>query len=138
MAGPIPANFVSQSKVSIDMPGPRGKSGQLLTCKKIDAKEDGSVEVITTVGVDGGAGWREKQGGHKLTLTMVRTVGTAPEVDFIFAKKMKKIFTVTVEDEQNGTSLTYLCRVSKVDPGSDSEGVHENEVELAALLRDQN
>lgn len=135
MAGPAPQAFVSQSKVFIDMPGPKGKAGQLLTVTKIDAKEDGSVDIITTIGVDQGAGWREKQGGYKLTLTIVRTIGTEPEVDWMYAKLTKKVFTLSTEDEGNGQKLSYLCRVSKVDPGADNQGVHESEVELAALTR---
>lgn len=135
MAGPAPQNFVSQGKIFIDMPGPKGKSGQLLTVRKIDAKEGGSVEVITTVGVDGGAGWREKQGGVMLSLTCVRTVGQAPEVDWAYAKATKKQFTLSTEDEGNGQKLSYLCRVSKYDPSSDDQGSHEYEVELAALTR---
>lgn len=135
MAGPAPQAFVSQSKFFIDMPGPKGKAGQLLTVTKLDVKEDGSVDVITTVGVDQGAGWREKQGGYKLTLTIVRTVGSIPEVDWLYAKLTKKVFTLSTEDEGNGQKLSYLCRVSKVDNGSDNQGVHESEVELAAVTR---
>lgn len=135
MAGPVPQSFVSQSKILIDMPGPKGKAGQLLTVTKIDVKEDGAVDVITTVGVDQGAGWREKQGGYKITMTIVRTIGTDPEVDWNYAKLTKKVFTLSTEDEGNGQKLSYLCRVSKVDPGSDNQGVHESEVELAALTR---
>lgn len=135
MAGPSPQQFVSQSKIFIDMPGPKGKAGQLLTVTKIDAKEDGSVDVITTVGVDQGAGWREKQGGYKLTLTVVRTIGAQPEVDWVYAKLTKKVFTISIEDEGNGQKLSYLCRVSKADNGSDNQGVNESEIELAALSR---
>ncbi len=134
MAGPAPQDFVSSGKIFIDMPGPKGKAGQLLTVTKIDAKEDGSVDIITTVGVDQGAGWREKQGGYKITLTIVRTIGD-PEVDWIYAKLTKKKFTISTEDEGNGQKLSYLCRVSKVDPGSDNQGVNESEVELAAITR---
>lgn len=135
MAGPTPQDFVSQSKIFIDMPGPKGKAGQLLTVTKIDAKEDGSVDVVTTVGVDQGAGWREKPGGYKLTLTIVRTVGTNPEVDWIYAKLTKKKFTISTEDEGDGQKLSYFCRVSKVDNGSDNQGVNESEIELSAITR---
>lgn len=135
MAGPAPQNFVSQSKIFIDMPGPKGKAGQLLTVTKLDVKEDGSVDVITTVGVNEGAGWREKQGGYKITMTIVRTIGTDPEVDWVYAKLTKKQFTISTEDEGNGLKFSYLCRVSKADYGTDNQGVNESEVELAALTR---
>lgn len=135
MAGPSPQNFVSQGKIFIDMPGPRGASKQLLTVKKFDAKEGGSVEVVTTIGVEEGAGWRKKQGGYMISMTCVRTVGDTPEVDWYYAKSTDKIFTISTEDEGNGLKTSYLCRVSKADPQSDDQGSHEFEVEIAAIKR---
>lgn len=135
MAGPSPQNFASQAKIFIDMPGPKGKAGQLLTVTKLDVKEDGSVDVITTVGVNEGAGWRKKQGGYKITMTIVRTVDAVPEVDWVYAKITDKIFTLSTEDEGNGIKLSYLCRVSKADYGTDNQGVNESEIELAAIRR---
>ncbi len=136
MAGPVPANFVSQGKIFVDMPGPRGASKQILTCKKFDVKEDGSVEVVTTVGVNGGAGWRQKQGGFKITMTNIRTVGQIPEVDWDYAKATQKIFTISTEDENDGRKQSYLCRVSKTDTSKDDQGSHEDEIEIAAISRD--
>lgn len=135
MAGPSPQNFVSQGKIFIDMPGPRGASKQLLTVKKFDVKEGGSVEVVTTVGVDDGAGWRQKQGGFMISMTCIRTVGQTPEVDWVYAKATKKIFTISTEDEDNGKKESYLCRVSKIDTTKDDQGSHEDEIEIAALSR---
>ena len=112
-----------------------GKAGQLLTVTKMDVKEDGSVDVITTVGVDQGAGWREKQGGYKITLTVVRTTDAEPEVDWVYAKVTKKVGTISTEDEGSGVKYSYLFRVSKADYGTDNQGVNESEIELAALRR---
>lgn len=135
MAGPSPQNFASQAKIFIDLPGPKGKAGQLLTVTKMDVKEDGSVDVITTVGVNEGAGWRKKQGGYKITMTIVRTVDAEPEVDWVYAKLTDKIGTISTEDEGNGQKLSYLFRVSKADYGTDNQGVNESEIELSALTR---
>jgi hypothetical protein len=133
MAAPTPQQFVSNGKIKIDMPGPRGANKQLLTCKKFSAKEDGSVDVVTTIGVPNGAGWRQKQGGWKITMTFIRTAGTEPEVDFIYAKQTKKQFTITSEDEDNGRIRNWFCRVSKIDSDTDDQGSLEDEVELAAI-----
>lgn len=135
MAGPIPANFVSQGKIFIDAPGPRGAAKQLLTVKKFDVKEDGSVDVVTTVGVDDGAGWRQKQGGFKITMTCIRTVGQIPEFDWDFAKASKKVITISTEDEGDGRKQSWLCRVSKTDTTKDPDGAHEDEIEIAAISR---
>jgi hypothetical protein len=135
MAGPVPANFVSQGKIFVDMPGPRGASKQLLTVSKFDAKEDGSVDVVTTIGVNGGAGWRKKQGGFKISMTCIRTVGQAPEVDWDYAKETDKVFTISTEDELDGRIRNYLCRVSKTDSSEDDQGAFEDQIELAALSR---
>ncbi len=136
MAGPIPPqDFVSQSAIFIDMPGPLGAAKQLLTVKKLDVKPDGSVDVVTTIGVSTGAGWREKPGGFKISLKIVRTVGTQREVDWEFALLTKKKFTLSTEDEGNGRKLSYLCRVSNVGQESDDQGVHEQDVEIAAVYQ---
>lgn len=134
-AGPVPANFVSQGKIKIDMPGPRGANKQLLTIKKFSAKEDGSVDVVTTIGVNNGAGWRKKQGGFKITMTAIRTVDKDPEIDWDFAKETDKVFTITTEDEGSGRIRNYLCRVSKTDSDEDDQGAFEDEIEIAALSR---
>lgn len=136
MAGPIPQSFVSQGKIFIDMPGPRGASKQLLTVKKFDVKEGGSVEGVMTIGVDEGAGHREKQGAYTITMTCIRTVGQTPEVDWAYAKATKKLFTISTEDENDGRKFSYLfIRVSKVDTSKDDAGSHEDEIELVALRR---
>lgn len=134
MSGPLPADFASRGKIFCDMPGPKGFAGQLLTVEKFDVKEDGSVDVVTTIGVDEGAGWQDKPGGYKITMTVRRTIGVQ-EVDWFYAKVAKKKFTISTEDEGNGVKLSYLCRVSKVDPGIDNQGVLTSEVELAATTR---
>lgn len=128
-------NFVSQGKIFVDIPGPQGASRQLLTVKKFDAKPQGSREVITTVGVDGGAGFRKKQGGFEIDMTVVRETGQTPEVDWYATDKMAKVFTLTTQDEQNGKRQSYTCMVSKVDTTMDDQGVYEDTVTLVATQR---
>lgn len=132
----IPQPFVSQGAIFVDMPGPRGASKQLLTVKKFDAKPQGSREVITTIGVNDGAGKRKKQGGWTITMTVVRTTGQAPEVDWEYARQTDKDFTISTEDEGNGRKESYLfCSVSKVDTTKDPDGAHEDEIEIVALTK---
>lgn len=136
MAGPLPSNFVSQGKIFIDMPGPRGASKQLLTVTKFDVKAGGSREAITTVGVDQGAGTRKKQGGGTITMTCVRTVGQTPEVDWDYANDTDKFFTISTEDEGDGRKKSYLfTQVSKTDTSKSPDGAHEDEIELVFLQR---
>lgn len=136
MAGPLPQNFASQGKIFVDMPGPRGASKQLLTIKKFDAKPQGSREVVTTIGVNNGAGTRKKQGGWMITMTSIRTVGAVPEVDWEYANETDKFFTISTEDEGNGRKQSYLfCQVSKVDTTKDDQGVHEDEIEICCLQK---
>lgn len=131
----MPQNFASNGQIFIDMPGPRGASKQLLTVTKFDAKADGKVDVVVTIGVQGGAGWRETQGGFKIDMTMVRLASAQPEVDFDYALATKKIFTITTQDEGNGRRQAYTCRVSKTDTSMDDAGKFEDMVEIAAILK---
>lgn len=127
--------FASNVQVFIDMPGPRGASKQLLSVTKLDAKAGGKREIIVTLGVLGGAGWRKTQGGFMLDLTMVRLTSVAPEVDFDFANDTNKIFTLTTQDELGGRRQSYTCMVSKTDSSFADDGKIEDSVELAAILK---
>ncbi len=128
-------NFASNGRIFIDMPGPRGASKQLLSCTKIDFKAGGKVEVVVTIGVLGGAGWRETQGGFMIDMTLVRLTSQAPEVDFDFALANKKIFTLTTQDEDGGRRQSYTCRVSKTDTSMTDDGKFEDSIEIAAILK---
>lgn len=128
-------NFVSQAKIFIDAPGPRGASKQLLTATKLDVKDEASRKVITTIGVTRGAGTRKEQGGFTLSLTLVRETGQIPEVDWDFYNDTDKIFTITTQDENNGRRQAYTCQVSKTDTTKDDKGVHEDTVDLVSTQR---
>jgi hypothetical protein len=125
-------NFVSQGKIFVDIPGPEAVSRQLLTCKKFDAKPQGSREVVTTVGVEGGAGFRKKQGGFEIDMTLVRETGQNPEVDWYLTNQLNKVFTITTQDEGNGVRQSYTCMVSKIDSSMDDQGAYEDTVTLVA------
>jgi len=128
-------DFVSQGQIFVDIPGPRGASRQLLTCKKFDAKPQSSREVITTIGVIGGAGFRKKQGGYEIDLTMVREIGQTPEVDWYDVDQLDKVFTVITQDEGNGRRQSFTCMVSKIDTSMDDQGACEDTITLVATQR---
>lgn len=128
-------NFVSQGKIFVDIPGPFAASRQLLTVKKFDAKPQGSREVVTTVGVQGGAGFRTKQGGFDIDMTCVRETGQQPEVNWVGVDQSGTIFTLTTQDEQSGRRQAFTCMVSKVDSTMDDQGVYEDTVSIVATQR---
>jgi hypothetical protein len=128
-------DFVSQGKIFVDIPGPGAVSRQLLTVKKFDAKPQSSREVVTTVGVEGGAGFRRKQGGFEIDMTVVREVGQNPEVDWYETDQLNKVFTITTQDENNGRRQSFTCMVSKVDTSMDDQGQYEDTVTLVATQR---
>ena len=134
--------FVSQTKFFIDF-GAASASGaltggasRLLTkVKKADVKSDADVEVLMAVGVDQGAGFRDKQGGGEISLTVYRETGKVPEVNWRQVKADRKTFTFTIQDEQNGLRESFTCRVAKIDSGDDEAGSHEDSVSLKFTKR---
>lgn len=124
------AEIVSQGQIFVDM---AGTSRQLLKVKSLDIKDGRSTEVVMAVGVSGGAGFRNKEGGFEIDMTIYREVGDAPEVDWYAAKRDRKTITLTTQDEDNGRRQAYTSRVSKVDTKKDEAGVHEDTVTLVAL-----
>jgi hypothetical protein len=124
-------DFVSQSKFFID--GPFGNF-QLVRVKSADVKSDKEVEVLTAVGVDGGAGYRRKTGGGEITLEVYREQGT-PEVDYRAHENLGTLFAFTIQDI-GGQRETYLsCTVANVGRKDDDAGSHMDTVLLKFLKR---
>lgn len=126
------ADFVSQGKIFVDMGGPGAVSRLLKTVKSLDVKDGRSTEVVMAIGVSGGAGFRDKEGGFEIDLTCYREVGATPEIDWYAAKRNRNTITLTTQDESNGRRQAYTTRVSKIDTKKDEAGVHEDTVTLVA------
>lgn len=123
-------DIVSQSKFFID--GPMGNF-QLIRVKSADVNDDRDAEVVTTVGVDEGAGVRYKPGGGSITLDVFREQGK-PEVDWRKEKDRKSRFAFTIQDV-GGQREQFFCFVSKVERKDDSEGSHMDTVKLGWTRR---
>lgn len=124
---------VSQAKIFVNIGPPISALKQLLKAKSLDVKDGRSTEVVMAVGVQGGAGFRDKEGGFEIDMTIYREDGTAPEVDWYAVKRARVTFTLTTQDEGNGRRQSYTCRVSKIDTKKDEAGTHEDTVTLVAL-----
>jgi hypothetical protein len=132
---PAPLPFVSDGKIFLDAPAPIGFSGQLLTVKSIDVKDNQSREVVTTIGVKRGAGTRKKKGGFEIDLTEFRTIGADPEVDWDLANDQDVFMTLTTQDEGGGRRRAYTIQVSKTDSKTDDQGMCEDTITLVATQR---
>jgi hypothetical protein len=112
-----------------------GGSRQLTKVKSADVKDDRDVEVVMAVGVEQGAGFRDKQGGGEISLQVYRETTKTPETDWRKLKTDRKVFTFTIADEGNGLRESFTCRVAKVDSKDDEAGVHEDTVTLKFTKR---
>ncbi len=129
-------NFTSNSKLFVDFGATLGGSGggavllQAVTSAK--ETEEGSIEVKPAIGVRGGAGMIEKQGGGTIMLTETRH--NPPQVKWRQLKRDKKYFMVMCQDEDNGPRQKWFnVRVSKVERSMSAEGEHTDEIELKYL-----
>jgi len=97
------SEFVSKVKARI-----RCSQGNFqLTCQKdIDAKHDAKIEIVTALGVEGGAGTRSQTGGGSLSGSFYREEKPL-QVDWRRLYTTKEKFTMTYEDE-NGITQQYL------------------------------
>jgi hypothetical protein len=107
-----------------------GNSRALTKVKNADVKSDADIEVQTAVGVSQGAGFRHKEGGGEITLTVMRETGPTPEVHWRRLWANRTTFTFTIQDELGGIRQSFTCRVAKPDGKSDDQGVHEDTVTL--------
>lgn len=126
-------DIVSQAKFYVD--GPMGNL-QLRRCKSADPKSDKDAEVVTAVGVDGGAGYRHKEGGGSIDLEVYEEQGV-PEVNWRREMDRKTRFSFTIQYVGGMRWMYTDCIVASVAPKSDDAGSHMMSVKLLFLNQRQ-
>lgn len=123
-------DIASHKKINIDY---SGGNYQLKRVKSFNVAYDSTTEVVVAMGVPGGAGFRDKEGGGKLTLDVYRETGN-PEVDYRRLFVTKEVFAMTTQD-LNGMREQYRsCRVEKIpDHKSDDGGDIMDSVSIVFL-----
>lgn len=110
----------SQAKLFVD--GPFG-SFQLVRVKTADFDDERDAEVVTAIGVAGGAGARFKEGGGEIKFEVYGEQGT-PELDYLDLKDKKTFFAVT-RQKVNGQRHQFRgVFVAKYSEKSDNDGNH--------------
>lgn len=129
-------SFISDVRVYIDF---SGGNFQLKRLDTTDEDDDSKTEVVPAMGVRGGAGHRDREGGGSLKLEVFHE--TIPEVNWRALKVSKEVFSLTYQDGGAGSTgdrWQYQgCRVSSVSRKDDSQGKHMDSVEVVWLQRRQ-
>lgn len=112
-------DIVSSAKFHIDY---SGGNFQLKKVETLDVSFDADLEIVTAVGVKGGAGFREQVGGGELQLDVYSETGI-PEVDYLKLHLSKEVFRWVVQEDGGQRFQFRNCRVAK-PPGRkyDSKG----------------
>lgn len=126
-------DIVSQSKFFVN--GPFGNF-QLLRVKSCDVNDEKDAEVVTAVGVSGGAGYRFKEGGGELTLEVYREQGT-PEVNWRQERDRKTVFSYVIQDVGGQREQFQGVIVAQCTRKDDDAGSHMDTIKLKYLRRVQ-
>ena len=120
---------VSDLKIYVD-----GSFGnfKLEKIKSFDVSNESDAEIITAIGVDGGAGYRFKNGGGELGLEAYVEQGI-PQVDWIREKLRKTIFAVTMQYTGGQRFQFTGALVGNVSLKSDDQGSHMQTLKLKYL-----
>lgn len=102
-------DIVSKAKLFIDY---SGGNFQLKRVDSADISFEHDLTIVTAVGVDGGAGYREQTGGGEFQLEVFIETGR-PEVDYHRVFTRKEIFRITIQEEDGQRFQARSCRVAK-------------------------
>lgn len=126
------SNLVSEVGLFFDWSGGSIKSTRI---QGFDETDDSDTQVVTAIGVRGGAGYRDIQGGGSLQMESLREV--TPEIPFQRLKDTKEVFAITVQD-LGGERWQYQgCRVANVVRKDDDKGSHMNTIKIVFLKKVQ-
>lgn len=123
-------DIVSHKSINIDY---SGGNFQLKRVKSGSVSYDSTTEVVVALGVSGGAGFRDKEGGGKINLEVYRETGN-PEVDYRKLFVTKEVFAMTFQDLNGAREQCRSCRVGKIPDGKfDENGDIMDTVEIVFL-----
>lgn len=102
-------DIVSKAKLYIDY---SGGNFQLKRADSCDVSFEADTSIVVAVGVSGGAGFRDQEGGGELALEVFPETGR-PEVDYLKLFKSKEIFRFTIQEDGGQRFQARSCRVKK-------------------------
>lgn len=106
---------------------------QLLKVEKVGVKYDQKVTVTKAIGVRGGAGFKDEEGGGEISLEVYREEGP-PEVDYEALFLSKEVFRMTTQDNNGRRKQFRSCRcVGIPDYSADTAGAVMDAVKIAFL-----
>lgn len=121
---------VSFAKINIDC---SQGNFQLLKVEKFGVKYDQKTTVSKAIGVRGGAGFKDEEGGGEITAEVFREEGT-PEVDYEKLFLTKEKFKMTTQDFNGRRKQFRFCRVSQIpDYSADTAGAVMDSVKIVFL-----
>lgn len=122
--------IVSQAKFFVN--GASIGNFQLKRVESASFDDETDAEIVTAIGVQGGAGYRFKEGGGEISLEVFEEQGT-PEVNWFQQKLMRKPFAFTVQ-YVGGQRFQFRGVIVAQEPRkSDSQGSHMRTVKLKFL-----
>lgn len=102
-------DVISKAKHFIDYSGGNFQLKRVNTC---DVSFEGDLEVIKALGVSGGAGFKETEGGGSLQLEIFAETGV-PEVDYNRLWRSKEQFRYVIQEEGGKRFQYRFCRVAQ-------------------------
>ena len=102
-------DVVSKAKFYIDF---SGGNFQLKRADSGDISFEHSLTIVTAIGVDGGAGYREQTGGGEIQLEVFPETGS-PEVDYLRLFFSKEFFRFVIQEQDGQRFQARNCRVEK-------------------------
>lgn len=131
------ADVASQGEIFVNIAGGGSALKKLERVESIDIKDGRTTEVVMAVGVGRGAGFRRKQGGFEIDMSVYDEKGRLPEVDWYKVNDSGATFTLSTQTEGNSFKYAYVCQVSKVDRKISKEGDPMLTVTLAVTQVDR-
>jgi hypothetical protein len=102
-------DIVSKAKLYIDY---SGGNFQLKRADSCDVSFEADTSVVVAVGVTGGAGFRDQEGGGEIQLE-VFPEKSAPEVDYFKLFRTKEVFRFVIQEDGGQRFQARSCRVKK-------------------------
>jgi hypothetical protein len=110
-----------------------GGNKRIRRAQSVEVSDGGSVTAVPEVGPGEMVGFMDAPGAHTITLSMRQTKGATPEIDWLYLKTAKEVFSLTRQVIGGPRTQYPECRVSNISPSDNDQGEITYTVEIIAL-----
>lgn len=129
----MPNDIATGATWQISCSARAGGNKRILRMTSAEVSDGATVEAVPEVGPGEMVGFMDSPGAHEITFNMRERKQAKPEIDWLYLKQSKEVFSLTRQVIGGARTQYPECRVQSISPSDTAEGEITYTVSIIAL-----